>query len=87
MSVLRELARTTPDKKDAAVRITVLLRPPAAVTQDASKTRAIGELRGLGIDILQADVVNDSVEELAEHFSRFDTIISCVGFIAGAGPS
>lgn len=85
MSVLRELARTTPDKKDADVRITVLLRPPAAVIQDASKTRAIGELRGLGIDILQADVVNDSVEELAEHFSRFDTIISCVGFIAGPG--
>jgi len=85
MSVLRELARTTPDRKDAAVRITVLLRPPSAVIQDASKTRAIGELRGLGIDILQADVVNDSVEELAEHFSRFDTIISCVGFIAGAG--
>lgn len=85
MSVLRELARTTPDKKDAAVRITVLLRPTAATIQDASKTRAIGELPGLGIDILQADFVNDSVEELAEHFSRFDTIISCVGFIAGAG--
>jgi len=85
MSVLRELARTTPDNKDAAVRITVLLRPPTAVVQDASKTHAIGELRGLGIDILQADVVNDSVEELAEHFSRFDTIISCVGFIAGPG--
>lgn len=85
MSVLRELARTTPDKKDAGVRITVLLRPSSTMIQDASKTRSIGELRGLGIDILQADVINDSVEELAEHFSRFDTIISCVGFIAGAG--
>jgi len=85
MSVLRELARTTSDKKDAGVRITVLLRPPSTMIQDASKARAIGELRGLGIDILQADVINDSVEELAEHFSRFDTIISCVGFIAGAG--
>jgi hypothetical protein len=87
MSVLRELARTTPDKKDAAVRITVLLLPPAAVIQDASETRAIGEFRGLGIDILQADVINDSVEELAEHFSRFDTIISCVGFIVARAPS
>lgn len=85
MSVLRELARTTSDKKDAGVRITVLLRPPSTMIQDASKARAIGELRGLGIDILQADVINYSVEELAEHFSRFDTIISCVGFIAGAG--
>lgn len=85
MSVLRELARTTPNKKDAGVRLTVLLRPPAAVIQDASKTHAIEELRGLGIYILQADVINDSVEELVEHFARFDTIISCVGFIAGAG--
>lgn len=85
MSVLRELARAVPNKKDAGVRLSVLLRPPVAVIQDASKAHAIEELRGLGVSILQADVINDSVEELAEHFARFDTIISCVGFIAGAG--
>lgn len=85
MSVLRELARAVPNKKDAGVRLSVLLRPPVAVIQDASKAQAIEELRGLGVSILQADVINDSVEELAEHFARFDTIISCVGFIAGAG--
>ena len=85
MSVLRELARAVPNKKDAGVRLSVLLRPPVAVIQDASKVHAIEELRGLGVSILQADVINDSVEELAEHFARFDTIISCVGFIAGAG--
>ena len=85
MSVLRELARAVPNKKDAGVRLSVLLRPLVAVIQDASKVHAIEELRGLGVSILQADVINDSVEELAEHFARFDTIISCVGFIAGAG--
>lgn len=85
MSVLRELARAVPNKKDAGVRLSVLLRPPVAVIQDASKAQAIEELRGLGVSILQADVINDSVEQLAEHFARFDTIISCVGFIAGAG--
>lgn len=85
MSVLRELARAVPNKKDAGVRLSVLLRPPVAVIQDASKAHAIEELRGLGVSILQADVINDSVEELAEHFARFDMIISCVGFIAGAG--
>jgi hypothetical protein len=79
------LARAVPNKKDAGVRLSVLLRPPVAVIQDASKAQAIEELRGLGVSILQADVINDSVEELAEHFARFDTIISCVGFIAGAG--
>ncbi|MDY7564996.1 aromatic alcohol reductase [Pseudomonas sp. RTC3] len=83
MSVLRELAMVALSKGGA--RITVLLRPSAVTTQDASKMHAIAELRGLGIDTLQADVIHDSVEELAEHFGRFDTVVSCVGFIAGAG--
>jgi hypothetical protein len=81
MSVLRELKTTSSGK----AQIAVLLRPSAVTTQDLSKRRNLEELRNSGIEILQADVIHDSVEELAEHFARFDTIISCLGFIAGAG--
>lgn len=81
--VLRELAAMTADS--AKARITVLLRPSAVATQNSSKKRALEELRTLGIHILQADVINDSIKALAEHFRHFDTVISCVGFVAGAG--
>lgn len=81
--VLRELAALNADSAKAC--ITVLLRASAVATQDRSKKRALEELRTLGIHILQADVINDSVEALAEHFRHFDTVISCVGFVAGAG--
>lgn len=81
--VLRQLAEINADSRNA--RITVLLRASAVATQDSSKKRALEELRTLGIYILQADVINDSVEALAEHFRQFDTVISCVGFVAGAG--
>lgn len=81
--VLRELAAMSADSTNA--RITVLLRPSAVATQNSSKKRALEELRMLGIHILQADVINDSIEALAEHFRQFDTVISCVGFVAGAG--
>ena len=81
--VLRQLAEINADSRNA--RITVLLRASAVATQDSSKKRALEELQILGIHILQADVINDSVETLAEHFRHFDTVISCVGFVAGAG--
>lgn len=81
--VLRELAALNADS--AKARITVLLRASAVATQDSSKKRALEELRALGIHILQADVISDSVEALVEHFRHFDTVISCVGFVAGAG--
>jgi hypothetical protein len=83
MSVLRELARIAPSKGGA--RITVLLRPTGVATQSPTRNRTVEELRRLGMDILHADVINDSVEELSEHFAQFDTVISCVGFTAGAG--
>lgn len=81
--VLHELAAMATENGKA--RISVLLRASAIATQDSLKKRGLEELRALGIDILQADVINDSVEELAEYFRSFDTVISCVGFIAGAG--
>lgn len=42
-------------------------------------------MRVLSVGVLSADIIKDPVEELAGHFRRFDTVISCVGFVAGAG--
>ncbi|MBA1275725.1 aromatic alcohol reductase [Stutzerimonas azotifigens] len=81
--VLRELARVASSKGEP--RISVLLRPSAIATGDASRKRLVEEIHRLGIGILRADVINDSIDALSEHFSRFDTVISCVGFTAGAG--
>lgn len=42
-------------------------------------------LQRLDAEVLYADVVADPIESLSEQFSRFDTLISCVGFVAGPG--
>ena len=81
--VLRELASMAAGREKT--RISVLLRASAITTQDVMKKRALEEFESLGISIVQADVINDTVEKLAEYFRPFDTVISCVGFIAGAG--
>ncbi|KRW65139.1 2'-hydroxyisoflavone reductase [Pseudomonas sp. TTU2014-096BSC] len=83
LCVLRELAKAA--ATEGGVRITVLLRPVAAASIPKPRAELLEQLRVLGIGVLPADVVEDAVEELAGHFSRFDTIISCVGFVAGAG--
>lgn len=83
LSVLRELAAMASEKGGA--RITVLLRSSAVTSEDPSKRQVIEELRRLNIAILEADVIIDSAETLAAHFSAFDTVISCVGFVAGSG--
>jgi hypothetical protein len=61
--------------------IAVLLRPSTA--PDRAQLRR--ELAGEGIAIEDADVSSASLSELATIMSRFHTVVSCVGFAAGAG--
>lgn len=79
MAVLRELSART------QARVTVMLRPSAIDTTSAHKRQTLEELAALGIEVLAGDVVNDSIEQLAERFSGFDTLVSCLGFVAGSG--
>lgn len=79
MAVLRELSART------QARVTVMLRPSAIDTTSAHKRQTLEELAALGIKVLAGDVVNDSIEQLAERFSGFDTLVSCLGFVAGSG--
>jgi hypothetical protein len=83
LCVLRELA--THAATGTAASLTVLLRPSTVASSDPSKRAELNALHALGIEVLQADLINDSVEDLGRHFGGFDTVISCVGFVAGAG--
>lgn len=50
-----------------------------------SKRLMLDELSSLDVEVVFADAANDSEEKLAALFSRYDTLVSCLGFAAGAG--
>lgn len=81
LAVLRNLARVA--KRTPGSKISVLLRASTINTQAPEKKLEIDALRSLGIDMVPADLVNDSIDQLAEVFARFDTVIGCAGVVAG----
>lgn len=80
-AVLRNLARAA--KRAPGSTISVLLRDSTINSRVPEKKAEIDELRSLGIQMVAADLVNDSIEQLAEVFARFDTVIGCAGMVAG----
>lgn len=83
MAVLRNLASRANPSNGATV--SVLLRPSSIDSTDPNKKRDIDEIRSLGIDIVPGDLATASTAELAALFKRFHTVISCTGFVTGAG--
>jgi len=81
LPVLRNLARRAQHEDGA--KISVLLRASAVDSTEANKQRDITEIRNLGIDIVVGDLVKSSIDELADLFSRYDTVIGCAGYAAG----
>ncbi|ROM69764.1 aromatic alcohol reductase [Pseudomonas brassicacearum] len=81
LPVLRNLARVA--KRAPGSQISVLLRESTINTQLPDKRLEIEELHSLGIQMVAADLVNDSIDQLAEVFARFDTVIGCAGMVAG----
>ena len=81
LAVLRNLAQAA--KRTPGSKISVLLRASTINTQALEKKTEIDALRSLGIDMVPADLVNDSIDQLAEVFARFDTVIGCAGMVAG----
>lgn len=79
MAVLRELAARP------TVRVTVMIRPLPVHAASESKRLMLDELSSLDVEVVFADAANDSEEKLAALFSRYDTLVSCLGFAAGAG--
>ncbi|MEX1830002.1 aromatic alcohol reductase [Luteibacter sp. CQ10] len=81
LPVLRNLVKVA--KRAPGSSISVLLRDSTIHTTDPVKKKDIDELRGLGVQMVAADLVNDSIDELAAVFARFDTVIGCAGMVAG----
>ncbi|MBT0134898.1 aromatic alcohol reductase, partial [Listeria seeligeri] len=78
MPVLRSLARRA--KEVDGAKISVLLRESAVKSGDPSKQKDISDIRNAGIEIVLGDLVDDSIDELASLFSRYDTVIGCAGY-------
>lgn len=81
MPVLRSVTRRARDVEGASV--SVLLRASAVISTAPDKQRDIAEIRSLGIDTVEGDLVKNSVDELASLFARHDTVIGCTGIAAG----
>ena len=84
MAVLRALPSRAAAAGGAA-SVSVLLRPSAVQSVDADKRADVAELRSLGIEIVPGDLASASVADLAGLFTRFSTVVSCIGFAAGQG--
>ena len=82
MAVVRTLVRRT---APAAIPVAVLLRPATIQSADPVKQKDAAELRSLGVEIVPGDLSDQSGTELAAIFRRFDTVISCTGFVGGPG--
>ena len=82
MAVVRTLVRRT---APAAIPVTVLLRPATIQSTDPVKQKDVAELRSLGVEIVPGDLSDQSGAALAAIFRRFDTVISCTGFVGGPG--
>jgi hypothetical protein len=83
MAVLRNLARRT--ESSAEVSVAVLLRQSSIDSIDPGKQKDIAELRALGIELVAGDLANQTEAMLADSFRRFNTVISCTGFVGGKG--
>ncbi|RYH70451.1 MAG: aromatic alcohol reductase [Alcaligenaceae bacterium] len=81
LPVLRNLAQVA--KRTSGSRISVLLRESTINTPSPAKKVEIDELLSLGIQMVAADLVTDSIDQLAEVFTRFDTVVGCAGMVAG----
>ncbi|KAK7453125.1 hypothetical protein CaCOL14_005030 [Colletotrichum acutatum] len=66
-------------------RISVLLRPSTISSPDPSKSKSIAHIKSLGIFLEPGDVVYDSLESLASTFAKYETVISCTGFVGPTG--
>jgi hypothetical protein len=83
MAMLRSLVRRAAGVSGPS--IAVLLRPSTIDSEDPRKQKDIDELRALGVELIPGDLSAQSVTDLATVFGRFDTLISCTGFMGASG--
>ena len=83
LAVLRHLAGYA--ASFPGVTLSVLLRPATIDSRDAAKQRDLAAIRDLGVSIVAGDLADDSSDGLTALFRPFSTVVSCTGFVGGAG--
>lgn len=83
-SAMLEALTSHPSRtKDA--RVAVLLRPSTISSKDPLKIQNLAHVKELDVLVEAGDVVHDSISDPARLFSRYDTVISCTGFVGPTG--
>ncbi|KAK1598938.1 isoflavone reductase [Colletotrichum navitas] len=82
-AVLRSLMAHPSRPIDSSV--SVLLRPSTINSPDAEKVELIARLKAQCVSIEAGDLANDSVQDLADTFAKYDTVVSCTGFVGPTG--
>lgn len=82
LEVLRELSAqgVAVEKAD----VSVMLRTSSS-SSSSQRSQLLTELDALGVSVIAGDVVDDTLETIAETFGKFEVVVSCVGFAAGPG--
>ncbi|KZL67500.1 isoflavone reductase [Colletotrichum incanum] len=83
MSMLKSLAAHSLRPTDSSV--SVLLRPSTIESPDAAKVELLAHVKALGVSVETGDIVNDATQDLADTFAKYDTVISCTGFVGPTG--
>ncbi|EFQ25101.1 isoflavone reductase [Colletotrichum graminicola] len=83
MAMLRSLMAHPSRPIDSSV--SVLLRPSTINSPDAEKVELIAKFKTQCISIEAGDLVNDSIQDLAAIFAKYDTVVSCTGFVGPTG--
>ncbi|KAF4852527.1 Isoflavone reductase-like protein P3 [Colletotrichum siamense] len=78
-------ALTSHPSRPNDANISVLLRPSTISSTEPSKSKSVSDIKALGVSVEAGDVVNDSIADLAALFSKYDTVISCTGFVGPTG--
>ncbi|KAK2616486.1 hypothetical protein QQS21_000528 [Conoideocrella luteorostrata] len=69
----------------AHVKVSVLMRQATLDSAAPAKKRTVHNIQNLNVHFESADVVAASVEELAEIFSKYHTVVSCSGMELPSG--
>nr|VUD24182.1 oxidoreductase [Salmonella sp. NCTC 7297] len=81
-SVLASLAPAVTQRNGS---VCVLVSPRSWDKQDKLRSSIHQRLADAGAQFIAVDIAASTVETLKEQFHGFDTIINCMGFVAGAG--
>lgn len=65
--------------------VSVIVSPASWDKQGKLLSDSHQKLADAGAEFISVDVAASTIESLKSHFAEFDTVINCMGFVAGAG--